>query len=209
MPYKKTTGGFKFDIPYGQIMLTYYFIDLLENSLTTKFTVIKMRKLLTLVALTAALAATGACSKKKDESMDNTMPPAQGAADVNSEALPGVNTSAQEQLVATAGDRVFFDFNGATLSSEAQATLTKQAQWLSGNATNVTVEGHCDERGTREYNLALGEKRATAVKNFLVSKGVPATRITTISYGKEFPEFLGSNEEAWSKNRRAVTVVNQ
>jgi peptidoglycan-associated lipoprotein len=95
------------------------------------------------------------------------------------------------------------------LGSEAgKAILAKQAQFLSQNNIKVTVEGHCDERGTREYNLALGEKRAQSVKNFLVSQGVAADRINTISYGKEFPEFLGSNDAAWSKNRRAVTVVN-
>lgn len=112
-------------------------------------------------------------------------------------------------LVATVGDRVFFDFNSAVLSDSAQETLKKQAEWLQKyGETTLTIEGHCDERGTREYNLALGERRANAVKNFLTGLGVDAGRVTVISYGKEHPEYLGSNEAAWSKNRRGVTVVN-
>lgn len=173
-----------------------------------------MKKILTLIVLSMALSVA-ACSKtKKDQpEIDNSLPPEENAAigtdEVNGENIPGVNAAAQEQLVAQAGDRVFFSFDSATLDSDAQAILAKQAQWLSSNNSSITVEGHCDERGTREYNLALGEKRAQAVKNFLVSQGVAAGRINTISYGKEFPEFLGSSEDAWSKNRRGVTVVNQ
>ncbi len=120
-----------------------------------------------------------------------------------------VTPGTEDDLVANVGDRIFFDTDSSVLSSDAQATLSKQAQWLQTNtALNVTVEGHCDERGTREYNLALGERRATAVKSYLTSLGIPASRITTISYGKEHPEVLGSTEEAWAKNRRGVTVVN-
>ncbi len=161
---------------------------------------------------------TVACSKKKGEEtvIDETVepidqnPPIVGdMGAIGEEGIPGVNTAAQEQLVQTAGDRVFFDFDSSSITSDGQATLAKQAQWLAGNNANVTVEGHCDERGTREYNLALGEKRANAVKDFLVSQGVAASSISTISYGKEFPEFLGTAEDAWSKNRRGVTVVNQ
>jgi peptidoglycan-associated lipoprotein len=172
-----------------------------------------MKNILTILILSSALAMS-ACSKthKDQPEVDTTLPPEDTQAvaqeDVNQEGIPQVNLGAQEQLNQTAGDRVFFDFDSTSLTQEAQDTLTKQAQWLSTNGSNVTVEGHCDERGTREYNLALGEKRANAVKQFLVSHGVAANRITTISYGKEFPEFLGSTEEAWSKNRRAVTVVN-
>ena len=170
-----------------------------------------MKNLLTLLVLSAALS-TAACSKqKKDQPVaDNLLDPnaAVPMEDVNGEGMPGVNTGLQEQLVQTAGDRVFFDFDSSSITGEGQATLTKQAQWLNTNSANVTVEGHCDERGTREYNLALGEKRANSVKDFLISQGVAPNRITTISYGKEFPEFLGSAEDAWSKNRRGVTVVN-
>jgi peptidoglycan-associated lipoprotein len=121
-------------------------------------------------------------------------------------AKPGT----QEDLVVNVGDRVFFDFNESDLKPEARATLDRQAAWLKKYpSVNATIEGHCDERGTREYNLALGERRATAVKNYLVADGVGADRLKTISYGKERPAVLGSNEAAWAQNRRAVTVVTQ
>ena len=111
-------------------------------------------------------------------------------------------------FMANADDRVFFAFDSSALSSAATQSLDTQVAWLKrNNKVNVIVEGHADERGTREYNLALGERRATAVKNYLVSKGVAANRITTVSYGKERPAVLGSNEAAWAQNRRAVTVV--
>lgn len=114
----------------------------------------------------------------------------------------------QEDLNARAGDRVFFALDSSELGAEGRATLEKQAAWLK-QYTNVavTIEGHCDERGTREYNLALGERRAQAVKNYLVSLGVPADRLNTISYGKERPAVMGSDEEAWGRNRRGVTTV--
>ncbi len=115
----------------------------------------------------------------------------------------------QDDLVANIGDRVFFDFNSAQITTLSSQTLKRQAQWLIQHPSiTITIEGHCDERGTREYNLALGEKRANSVKNYLISQGVESSRIKTISYGKEHPEYLGSNEAAWSKNRRGVTVVN-
>src|SRR5947207_15776146 len=115
----------------------------------------------------------------------------------------------QQDLAATAGDRIFFAYDSAEISSEGQQILKRQADWLRRypNVT-VTIEGHCDERGTREYNLALGERRAQAVKNVLVASGIPASRITTISYGKERPAVVGSSEEAYAQNRRAVTTVN-
>jgi peptidoglycan-associated lipoprotein len=121
-------------------------------------------------------------------------------------AKPGT----QEDLVVNVGDRVFFGFDKSDLSAEARATLDRQATWLKKYASsNVTIEGHCDERGTREYNLALGERRANAVKNYLVADGIGAARIKTVSYGKERPAVLGSNEAAWAQNRRGVTVVGQ
>jgi len=105
-------------------------------------------------------------------------------------------------------DRVFFAFDSSALNSQATEALDTQAAWLKKhNDVNVIVQGHADERGTREYNLALGERRANAVKQYLVSQGVAANRISTISYGKERPAVLGSNEAAWAQNRRAVTVV--
>ena len=120
-------------------------------------------------------------------------------------ALPG----SQQDLEASAGDRVFFAFDRSDITPEAQEILARQADWLRRypNVT-VTIEGHCDERGTREYNLALGERRAQAVKNVLVASGIPPSRITTISYGKERPAVVGSSEEAYAQNRRAVTTVN-
>jgi peptidoglycan-associated lipoprotein len=120
-------------------------------------------------------------------------------------ATPG----SQQDLDASAGDRVFFAFDRSDISPEARQTLSRQADWLRRypNVT-VTIEGHCDERGTREYNLALGERRAQAVKNVLVALGIPAGRISTISYGKERPAVVGSTEDAYAQNRRAVTVVN-
>src|SRR5215469_8266823 len=120
-------------------------------------------------------------------------------------AVPG----SQQDLEASAGDRVFFAFDRSDITPEAQETLARQADWLRRypNVT-VTIEGHCDERGTREYNLALGERRAQAVKNVLVAMGIPASRISTISYGKERPAVVGSSEEAYAQNRRAVTTVN-
>ena len=115
----------------------------------------------------------------------------------------------QQDLAASAGDRVFFAFDRADISPEARQILARQADWLRRypNVT-VTIEGHCDERGTREYNLALGERRAQAAKNVLVASGISASRISTISYGKERPAVVGSSEEAYAQNRRAVTVVN-
>jgi peptidoglycan-associated lipoprotein len=119
-----------------------------------------------------------------------------------------VRPGSQEDLVQNVGDRVLFEYDSAMISSDAQATLAKQAAWLKQySSINVTIEGHCDERGTREYNLALGERRASATKKYLVGLGVAASRVSTISYGKERPAVIGSDESAWSQNRRAVTVV--
>ena len=113
-----------------------------------------------------------------------------------------------EDLTQNVGDRVFFELDSSTLSGEAQQTLDRQATWLKQyNSVNVTVEGHCDERGTREYNLALGERRAANTKKYLVGAGIPASRISTISYGKERPAVIGSDDSSWDQNRRAVTVL--
>ena len=108
----------------------------------------------------------------------------------------------------TVGDRVFFEYDSSQIGDAAKQTLTKQAAWLKQYPNiNLSVEGHCDERGTREYNIALGERRANAAKKVLVSLGIPANRISTISYGKERPAVVGSDESAWSQNRRAVSVA--
>ena len=113
------------------------------------------------------------------------------------------------ELVANVGDRVLFEFDKFDLQSQARQTLDRQASWLKQYpSVTVRVEGHCDERGTREYNLALGQRRAAAVRDYLVALGVSASRVDVISYGKERPEVVGSNQAAWAQNRRGVTTIN-
>ena len=120
-----------------------------------------------------------------------------------------IEPGSQEDLIVNVGDRVFFGYDSSELDSDAKELLQDQVAWLKQYpAVSVTVEGHCDERGTREYNLALGEKRAQAVKNYLLSLGIPSERVSAISYGKERPAVVGSNDNAWSQNRRSVTLVN-
>ena len=120
-----------------------------------------------------------------------------------------VGAGTQADLVVNVGDRVFFGYDRYDLSSEARRTIENQVNWLNQNTgAQVTIEGHADERGTREYNLALGERRANAVKNYMVALGVPSSRITVISSGKERPAVPGSNETAWAQNRRSVTKIN-
>jgi peptidoglycan-associated lipoprotein len=119
-------------------------------------------------------------------------------------AVPGT----PQDFVVTAGDRVFFETDSPELTAQSRATLDKQAAWLQRYASYpVLIEGHADERGTREYNLALGARRATTTRNYLVSKGVAASRLRTISYGKERPVAVCDDISCWSQNRRAVTVV--
>ena len=114
-----------------------------------------------------------------------------------------------QELENKVGDRVFFEFDSSQITPEGQETLKKQAQFISENTDlSFTIEGHCDERGTREYNLALGERRADAVKQYLISLGIDVKRIKTVTYGKEKPAVLGSNEWAWSQNRRGVTKID-
>ena len=116
--------------------------------------------------------------------------------------------TAADKLIAV-GDRVLFDYDSAKLSSSAKILLDGQSRFLRANTDlNFIIEGHCDERGTREYNLALGEQRATAVRDYLVIQGIDPDRIKVISYGKEKPAVVGSNNMAWSKNRRAVTIID-
>ncbi len=137
----------------------------------------------------------------------NAVDPNGQSGGVGQAALPG----SQADFIQNVGsDRVLFALDSSSLDGAARATLDQQAAWLQRNATvNVTVEGHADERGTREYNLALGDRRANAVRNYLESRGVSAGRMTTISWGKERPEVEGSGEQAYAQNRRAVTVVPQ
>jgi len=154
-------------------------------------------------AVAAALLMLAACSSTPPEGAPVGGPGAGGLG--ASRFGPG----SQQDLAATAGDRIFFSFDSAEISSESRQILQRQAEWLKRYSNvAVTIEGHCDERGTREYNLALGERRAQAAKNVLVALGIPASRLSTISYGKERPAVPGSSEEAYAQNRRAVTTVN-
>jgi peptidoglycan-associated lipoprotein len=163
-----------------------------------------------IILLTAvgALALAG-CSKKPPADLppapvtDSSMPSGPGT---SQGAAPG--TQAHFAQAMNGRDTIYFDTDRYNIDSADQAALQTQAQYL-GQYSNAraTVEGHADERGTREYNLALGERRANAAKNYLVSLGVAADRISTVSYGKERPKALGSDEQAWAQNRRAVTVL--
>ena len=119
-----------------------------------------------------------------------------------------INSGTQEDLIVNVGDRVFFEFDSSELTVDAQSTLDAQAAWLMQYSdTNITIEGHADERGTREYNLALGDKRAFAVYSYLAQAGVDTNRMEYISWGKERPEVVGSDETAYSQNRGSVTLV--
>ena len=161
---------------------------------------------LRITSMIAAVLLLAACESTPTDTGMATGTGAGSGAGVTSAAGPRPGTN--EHLVATVGDRVFFDTDRSTVRNDGRATLDKQSAWLKQfPSTTVTVEGHADERGTREYNLALGNRRATAAKNYLVATGINPNRITTISYGKERPAVVGSNEQAWSQNRRAVTVV--
>jgi peptidoglycan-associated lipoprotein len=156
-----------------------------------------------LIGMTALALVTGACGKKT--------PPADigpAVTDPNAGA-PAANIDDQVDLVAKAGsDTVYFGTDKSDLDAASRATLAAQARWMLANpSVKASIEGHADERGTREYNLALGERRANAAKNFLLANGVPAGRLTLISWGKERPAAMGSDETAWAQNRRAVTVV--
>lgn len=124
----------------------------------------------------------------------------------------GMASNAESSLIADferqAGDRVFFPFDSSALSQHSKDTLGKQGDWLKSHPhIKATIEGHCDERGTREYNLALGERRAEVVKKFLAHHGIESSRLDTVSYGKERPAVIGNNEDAWKQNRRSVTLI--
>ena len=167
-----------------------------------------IRKSTAMIAAITMLAV-GACSKKAPD----TLPPApEGTGtDPGAGTGTGVIPGSQEDFLANVGamgDRIFFDYDQYNVDAQDQSTLQSQAQWLQRNpAVRVTLEGHADERGTRDYNIALGERRANAAKNYLASLGINPGRINVISYGKERPAELGSTEAAYAKNRRAVTVV--
>jgi len=153
---------------------------------------------LRLLSLFAAVAMISACASTEDTAVTTTEENRQYTLD----------EAAKVEFKDYTKDRVFFGYDKATLSEEAIKTLRLQVEWLKSNPeVKVQIQGHCDERGTREYNLALGEKRANVVKEYLVSRGIDADRIRTISYGKEKPAVFGSNEAAWAQNRRSETVI--
>jgi len=161
----------------------------------------------------AAALLLAACGTSSDESGGTTGTGTTATTSTttapSTTSIPGPTPGSQEHLVVNVGDRVFFDFDKSDLKPEARATVEALAAWMTNYpATTITIEGHCDERGTREYNLALGERRANSVRDYLVALGVDSGRLSTISYGKERPAVLGSNEEAWAQNRRGVFVVN-
>lgn len=167
-------------------------------------------------ALIGALVLTGACAKKRPD----VLPPAPvGTTDPNAGQGTGptgpvsgavVPGSREDFLRSVTSDTVNFGLDMYDIDPQARAILDTQAQWLARYPNvRVTIEGHADERGTREYNLALGDRRANAAKNYLAARGIDAGRISTISYGKERPAALGSDEASWAQNRRAVTVTLQ
>ena len=153
---------------------------------------------------TADSSGSGSSSSSSDVSSSE-----EGIITETSPESASITPGSQEDLIVNVGDRVFFNYDSSNLDSDAQELLQDQVAWLKQYSNvSVIVEGHCDERGTREYNLALGEKRAQSVKNYLISLGISSDRISTISYGKERPAVVGSNDGAWAQNRRSVTVVN-
>jgi peptidoglycan-associated lipoprotein len=169
------------------------------------------------VALVAAgLALTAGCSKKAPKEIPP--PPGESETDVGTDtsadgADSGVGTTAlpgsrADFVQNVRSDRILFETDSYAIDDDDRSVLDSQVAWLQSNRNvRVTIEGHCDERGTREYNLALGDRRANAAKNYLSARGIDPSRMSVISYGKERPEALGSDESAWAQNRRAVTIV--
>jgi peptidoglycan-associated lipoprotein len=161
-----------------------------------------------LISAVAAALLLAACSS--DENTGNTAGTGTSNTGSTEVASSSVAPGSAEDFKQNVGDRVFFGFDRYDVSAEAQQQLQKQAAWLKQYpAVTVTIEGHADERGTREYNLALGERRANSVANYLTALGVEKSRLSVISYGKERPECTESNEACWSQNRRAVTTINK
>jgi peptidoglycan-associated lipoprotein len=167
-------------------------------------------KFFTLIAATFLLAA---CASDPEESATATSAATAASSSSNTGASttgsPTLDPRSQEWLVVNVGDRVFFDYDKVDLTSKPQDTVEKLVAWLQTypNVT-LTLEGHADERGTREYNLALGERRANSVRSYMEALGIESSRLLVISYGKERPAVIASNDSAWAQNRRAVFVVN-
>ncbi|GAN60868.1 MULTISPECIES: peptidoglycan-associated lipoprotein Pal [Acetobacter] len=153
------------------------------------------------IAALGMVALLSACAHEKADTGASS-----GAATATQPSGPVPGSEAD--LVANVGDRIFYDLNKSGLTSDAQTTLQKQAAWLAQYPqVNVEIAGNCDDRGTEEYNIALGQRRANAARDFLVAKGVASSRISTISYGKDRPSAVGDDESAWAQNRNAITSV--
>jgi peptidoglycan-associated lipoprotein len=168
-----------------------------------------MGKITTGLVLGLALVATAGCAKKRPPALPPAPSETAPGADVGGESSDTIAGRLNEQFRREVmSDTVHFAFDQYDIDPEARAVLDSQATWLNAHPeTRITIEGHCDERGTREYNLGLGDRRANAAKNYLAARGIAPGRITTISYGKERPIALGSDEASWAQNRRAVTIV--
>ncbi len=188
---------------------------------------------LPVLALLAALLSTSCSSSDTPAEVTGELPPEgeegwtdpgsingseEGTVTINvtegkGETKTTTTLSPEEQIqqeIMQVGDRVFFDYNKSSFLPEGEETLRRQSEFLRDNPDmTITIEGHCDERGTREYNIALGERRAEAAKAYLVSLGISADRIATLSYGKERPSVIGHSNQAWSQNRIAVTKIDQ
>ena len=162
-------------------------------------------------AIAAAAAFATACASSPEPETTTTPPPATTTpppATTTPTPPPGPTAGSVEHFRVNAGDRVFYDLDRHDLTMEARATLRAQAAWLNTyRDARIRIEGNCDERGTREYNLALGARRATAARDYLISQGVDPSRITTVSYGKERPVCRESNESCWAINRNATTTI--
>ena len=156
---------------------------------------------------TASASGSSSSGSSGSSSTSSTSSSGSSSSSASSSAAAGTDSAADK--LASIGNTVYFSYDSAALDGNSQATLYRQAAFLNGNPSlTVTIEGHCNERGTREYNLALGERRAAAARDYLLAQGVDPARIKVISYGKERPAMAGSNEESWAKNRRAATVLN-
>ena len=178
-----------------------------------------MQRFATAAAIVGAIALAGCASKPPPaeslppqpanvaQAVQRSQAPQQASQGIQNAVIPGSNADFLAQM--NGRNVIYFDTDKFNIDATDAAALRTQAEWLSRYpGKRITIEGHCDERGTREYNLALGERRANAVYDYLLALGIQANRLRTISYGKERPAVLGSNEEAWAQNRRSVFVVN-
>lgn len=180
----------------------------------------KKSRIMTVAMVGCAVAAMAACARKPVEGVVPTEPattaptgpayPTAPTGPVSGGNMGAAAPGTEQDFVVNVGDRIYFDLDSYEVRPEAMPRLDAQAQWLQRYpSVTVRIEGNADERGTREYNLALGERRANAAKNYLVGLGIQAGRINVVSYGKERPVAMGSDEQSWAQNRRAVTVTVQ